>query len=79
MADNSINQTRGQPLDAHAVATRLGVSVFTVKREVKRGALDFYRIGGGHGRLRFSEAHVQKYLEGRENITRAELPKGNGE
>ncbi len=79
MAGNSTDQARGQPLDARAVAERLGVSVFTVKREVKRGALDFYRIGSGHGRLRFSEAHVQKYLEGRQNMKRADSPKEDEE
>lgn len=79
MVENSTNQARGQPLDAHAVAERLGVSVFTVKREVKRGALNFYRVGGGHGRLRFSEAHVQKYLDGRENMKRSESQKEHGE
>lgn len=79
MAENQTDQTRGQPLNAHAVAARLGVSVFTVKREVKRGALDFYRVGGGHGRLRFSEAHVQKYLDGRENMMHVELPKESTE
>ncbi len=60
-------QAAATPLDAHAVALRLGVSVFTVKREARRGALDFYRIGAGKGRLRFSEEHVQTYLDRREN------------
>jgi excisionase family DNA binding protein len=60
-------QATEPPLDAHAVALRLGVSVFTVKRETRRGALGFYRIGAGKGRLRFSEEHVQTYLDRREN------------
>ncbi len=63
-------QVASPPLDAHAVALRLGVSVFTVKREAKRGALGFYRIGAGKGRLRFSEEHVQTYLDRRENKKR---------
>ena len=78
MAENSTDHARGQPLDARAVAERLGVSVFTVKREVKRGALDFYRVGSGHGRLRFSENHLQKYLDGRENMKRSESRKERG-
>lgn len=75
MAENSTNQV--QPaMDAQQVARRLGISVYTVKREVKRGAMDYYRVGSGRGRLRFSEAHLQKYLAGRENIDRIEVTGG---
>lgn len=76
IAENSTDQARQQTMDAHALARRLGVSVYTVKREVKRGAIGFYRIGSGKGRLRFSEAHLQKYLAGRENIDRVEVVGG---
>lgn len=73
MAENTINQAHQKSMDAQQVARRLGISVYTVKREVKRGALDYYRIGSGWGRLRFSEAQLQKYLAGRENIDRIEM------
>lgn len=73
MAENPTDQAQRQAMDAQQVARRLGISVYTVKREVKRGAMDYYRIGSGRGRLRFSEAHLQKYLAGRENLDRVEL------
>jgi excisionase family DNA binding protein len=72
MHEDSTDQAHRETMDAHAVAQRLGVSVFTVKREVKRGALNFYRIGVGRGRLRFTEAQIQKYLSARENVDRVE-------
>jgi excisionase family DNA binding protein len=72
MAENLTDHSHKQPMDARAIARRLGVSVFTVKREVKRGALGFYRVGSGKGRLRFTEEQLEKYLAGRENIDRAE-------
>ena len=73
MAGNSTDQAQKQTMDAQQVARRLNVSVYTVKREVKRGALDYYRVGSGRGRLRFSEAHLEKYLSRRENIDRVEV------
>lgn len=76
MAETLTDQSNKQAMDAHHVARRLGVSVYTVKREVRRGALDYYRIGSGRGRLRFSETHLQKYLAERENIDRIEVTGG---
>lgn len=72
MADNSTDQSSVSMHDIHAAAKRLGVSECTVKREVKRKAIGFYRVGSGNGRLRFSDAHLQAYLNARENIYRVE-------
>lgn len=74
MAENSIDQSQTHAMDANTLAQRLGVSVYTVKREVKRGALNFYRVGIGRGRLRFTEDQLRQYLAGRKNIDRVESP-----
>lgn len=47
-------------LDIDGVAQRLGVSVATVRRIVKRGELRAYKIGG---QLRFKEEEVEAYID----------------
>jgi len=41
----------------------VGISPSTESRLRAAGRLNYYRVGTGHGRIKYSERHVQEYLQ----------------
>lgn len=50
----------GQMYDVTAAAKRMGISPHTVRKLVRIGALEHYRIGRA---IRISEGQIQAYLQ----------------
>ncbi len=58
--------TATQPyLDVRTAAERLGVAEVTLRRMVTMRQIDHLRIGSGAGRVLFTQAHLDAYLQRR--------------
>ena len=50
-------------LNINTVAEKIGRSPWTIRYYVRAGKIPFYRPGGGRGKLAFSEAEIDRWLE----------------
>ncbi len=52
-------------LDVRSTAARLGVAEVTLRRMVATRQIEHLRIGSGAGRVLFTQAHLDAYLQRR--------------
>jgi excisionase family DNA binding protein len=51
--------------DVRSAAVRLGVAEITVRRMVSMRQIEHLRVGSGAGRVLFTQAHLDAYLQRR--------------
>ena len=52
-------------LDVRTAAVRLGIAEVTLRRMIAMRQIEHLRIGSGAGRVLFTEAHLDAYLQRR--------------
>lgn len=59
------NKLSNERHDLEAAAKLIGVSKITLRRMANKREISHVRVGTGRGRYKFTDEHIQKYLEER--------------